>query len=352
MKVLIAAGGTGGHVYPGLAVAERLLAAGHDVVWLGNPDSFEWRAVQPTGIPFCSVRITALRGKGSFALLAAPLRLWRAVRASLRILRHERPQVVLGMGGFVAGPAGLAAWLTRRPLVIHEQNARAGLTNRLLSRLAREVLLGFEAALPGGRVVGNPVRAGIAALPPPEQRFAGRQGPLRLLVIGGSQGARALNEALPGLIASLPPERRPQIRHQGGRSLPRAEAAYAQAGVSADCVAFIDDMAAAYAWADVIICRAGASTVAELAACGLAALLVPFPHAVDDHQTANAEILVRAGAAVCLAENLLTPTAFQRWWQGLDRDRLMAMAQAARSAGRPQATADIVERLEVAGGRA
>lgn len=352
MKVLIAAGGTGGHVYPGLAVAERLRSAGHDVVWLGNPDSFEWRAVQPSGIPFCSVRISALRGKGRYALLAAPLRLLRAVAACLRILRHERPQVVLGLGGFVAGPAGVAAWLARRPLVIHEQNARAGLTNRLLSRLAREVLLGFDAALPRARVVGNPVRAPIAALPPPEQRFAGRSGPLRLLVIGGSQGARALNEALPGLIASLPAERRPQIRHQGGRSLARAEAAYAAAGVAAECEAFIDDMAAAYAWADVIVCRAGASTIAEIAACGLAALLVPFPHAVDDHQTANAQVLVAVGAADCLAESALTPTAFQRWWHGLDRPRLLNMAQAARRAGRPQATADIVERLESLGARA
>lgn len=351
MKVLIAAGGTGGHVYPGLAVAERLRAAGHEVVWLGNPDSFEWRTVQPTGIPFCSVRITGLRGKGALALFAAPLRLCRAVWAALRILRHESPQIVLGMGGFVAGPAGIAAWLLGRPLVIHEQNARAGLTNRLLSRLAREVLLGFDAALPGGRPVGNPVRASIADLPTPEDRFRGRQGPLRLLVVGGSQGARALNEALPGLIAGLPEARRPEIRHQAGRSLPTAMEAYGKAGVQATVEAYIEDMATAYAWADVIVCRAGASTVAEVAACGLGALLVPFPYAVDDHQTANAQQLVRAGAATCVAERELTPTVFQAWWSDLDRDRLLKMAQAARQTGRPHATRDIVERLEQLGAR-
>ncbi len=351
MKILIAAGGTGGHVYPALAVAERLRARAHEVVWLGNPDSFESRAIAPSGLAFREVRIRALRGKGLVGWLLAPLRLLRAVAAAARVMAEERPGVVLGMGGFVAGPAGLAAWLRRVPLVIHEQNARAGLTNRALARLARRRLQGFAGALAQGETVGNPVRAAVAALPIPSERFAGREGPMRILVLGGSQGARALNERLPEALALLSPEHRPVVRHQGGRSLDLAQAAYAKAGVAAELIAFIDDMAAAYAWADAVVCRAGASTCAELAAAGMGGLLVPFPFAVDDHQTANAASLVSVGAATCVQEAELDATTLAAWLSALSRPQALAAAEAARAAARPQATDDIVAVIEQEGGR-
>ncbi len=351
MKVLIAAGGTGGHVYPALAVAERLRERAHEVVWLGNPDSFESRAIGAAGLPFREVRIRGLRGNGLAGWLLAPLALWRAIRAALRVLAEERPGVVLGMGGFVAGPAGIAAWLRRTPLVIHEQNARAGLTNRALARLARRRLQGFAGALARGETVGNPVRAAVAALPPPDERFAGREGPLRILVLGGSQGARALNERMPEALALLPAEQRPQVRHQGGRSLDLARAAYAKAGVAAELTAFIDDMAAAYAWADAVVCRAGASTVAELSAAGLGGLLVPFPFAVDDHQTANAAALVAVGAARCEQEADLDVQGLADWLAGLQRPALQAAATAARAAARVEATDHIVAVLESEGGK-
>ena len=351
MKIVIAAGGTGGHVYPALAVAERLRQRAHEVVWLGNPDSFESRAIAPTGLQFREVRITALRGRGLAGWLMAPLRLWRAVRSAARILAEERPAVVLGMGGFVAGPAGVAARLRGTTLIIHEQNARAGLTNRVLARMARRRLQGFDGALPGGETVGNPVRASVAGLALPATRFASRMGALRLLVVGGSQGARALNGRVPQALARLPVTQRPQVRHQGGRTVEVARAAYAEAAVDAEVTPFIDDMAAAYDWADVVICRAGASTVAELAAAGLGALLVPFPHAVDDHQTANAQALVAVGAADCLQESALDIDALAEWLRALDRAGLAQRADAARHAGRPRATDDIVAVIEAEGMR-
>lgn len=350
MKVLIAAGGTGGHVYPALAVAQALNDRGHGVEWVGNADSFEARALANTAIPLHVVRIKALRGKGLVGLLAAPLNILRAVTAAWRLMRSVKPDVVLGMGGFVAGPAGLAAWLARVPLVIHEQNAAAGLTNRLLARVSRQVLLGFGGALSGGTWVGNPVRAAVAALPPPAQRFAARQGALRLLVVGGSQGAKALNERVPQALALLPESQRPWVRHQGGRTLAVAEAVYAAAGVQGELTAFIDDMAAAFAWADVVVARAGASTIAELAACGLGGLLVPFPHAVDDHQTANAQALVRAGAVLCVAESVLTAEGLANWLAAMTRERALQCAEAAQAVARPHATADIVKVLETCGG--
>ncbi|MGH8561955.1 MAG: undecaprenyldiphospho-muramoylpentapeptide beta-N-acetylglucosaminyltransferase, partial [Nevskiales bacterium] len=292
------AGGTGGHVFPALAVAERLRELGHRVVWMGTQAGLEARVVPAHGLPIEWITIAGVRGKGLLTLLLAPLELLRALLQAIGILRRYRPQVVIGLGGFVAGPGGFAAWLLGRPLIIHEQNAIAGLTNRLLARLARRVLEAFPDTFPvsGKRLtVGNPVRPEIAALPPPEQRLAGRSGAVRMLVLGGSLGALALNRGVPQALALLPPELRPDVRHQAGRTLDEANKAYAAAGLDIQPEAFIEDMAAAYAWADLLVCRAGALTVAELAAAGLPALLIPFPHAVDDHQSANAHYLVSAG---------------------------------------------------------
>lgn len=346
--VLIMAGGTGGHVFPALAVARALLLRNEQVVWLGTERGIESRVVPPEGIALETVRVQGLRGKGLFSWLLAPLRILVAVADAVRVLRRCRPKVVLGMGGYTAGPGGLAAWLLRRPLVIHEQNAVAGLTNRLLAGFAREVLEAFPGSFSASvktRVTGNPVRADIAALLPPAVRFAGRRGPLRLLVLGGSQGARALNETVAAAIALLPPDQRPEIRHQAGEATrPVAEAAYRMAGVDARVVPFISDMAEAYGWADVVLARSGALTVAELAAAGVGAVLVPFPAAVDDHQTRNAAWLVAAGAATLLPQSELTTNrlaAELRAYVG-NRDLVLARAEHARALAMPQATATIV----------
>ena len=342
--VLIMAGGTGGHIFPGLAVAEALAAAGVPVVWLGAADGLETRLVPARGIALETVPVSGLRGKGLAVRLRAPLMLLRAFAASLGVLRRVRPRSVLSLGGYVAGPGGVAAWLLRRPLVVHEQNALAGFTNRVLARLARRVLAGFADALPGVEWVGNPVRAAIAALPPPSVRFDTRAGRLRLLVLGGSQGARALNRALPQALARLAPLLRPEVLHQcGARGVDDTRAAYAGAAVTARVEPFIDDMAAAYAWADLAICRAGALTIAELAAAGLGAILVPFPHAVDDHQTRNAAALVAAGAARLIPERDLDPARLADLLGDLlgDRARLLAMATAARTQARTDAAAAI-----------
>lgn len=334
MKIMIAAGGTGGHVYPALAVAKVLMRRGHEVVWMGTPDSFEARVVPPHGIPFERVRVSGVRGKGLLTLLKAPLRVLRAVLDAWAVIRRQQPALVLGMGGFAAGPGGLAARLSGRPLLIHEQNAAPGLTNRLLARIATRVLEAFPGTFAGAITVGNPVRAGFLELPAPAQRLAGHGSTPRVLVLGGSQGARALNQVLPAALALMPAGARPQVRHQAGRTLDVAEAAYAQAGVSAEVLAFIDDMPAAYDWADLVVCRSGASTVAELAAAGCAALLVPFPAAVDDHQTRNGEYLVKAGAAMLIAEAALTPQRLADTLADLlsRRAQLAMMATAARTA--------------------
>jgi UDP-N-acetylglucosamine--N-acetylmuramyl-(pentapeptide) pyrophosphoryl-undecaprenol N-acetylglucosamine transferase len=345
MKIMICAGGTGGHVYPALAVAAVLRARGHEVLWLGTPDSFESRVVPQHGIALETVRVSGLRGHGLRRWFWAPLALARALAQARGVLRRQRPAVVLGMGGYAAGPGGLAAWLAGIPLVIHEQNAVAGYTNRWLAPVARCVLQAFPGTFGEARTVGNPVRESIAALPEPGARLAGRGGPARVLVLGGSQGARALNQAVPAALALLPEDRRPQVWHQAGRTFELAQRAYAQAGVSAELCVFIEDMAAAYGWADVVICRAGASTVAELAAAGCAALLVPYPHAVDDHQRRNADYLVRAGAALLLPETQLTASRLAELLSELlaARPRLVAMAQAARAAAWPNAAQAIAE---------
>jgi UDP-N-acetylglucosamine--N-acetylmuramyl-(pentapeptide) pyrophosphoryl-undecaprenol N-acetylglucosamine transferase len=346
--VLIMAGGTGGHVFPALAVARALRLRNEQVVWLGTDRGLEARVVPADGIPLEKIRVQGLRGKGLVTWLLAPWRVVVAVADAIRVVRRFRPKVVLGMGGYTAGPGGLAAWLLRRPLVIHEQNAVAGLTNRLLAGFAREVLEAFPGAFSASvktRVTGNPVRADIAALPPPAVRFAGRSGPLRLLVLGGSQGARALNEAVAGAVALLPPGHRPTIRHQAGEATrPVAEAAYRAAGVEALVHPFISDMAEAYGWADLVLARSGALTVAELAAAGVGAVLVPFPAAVDDHQTRNAAFLVDAGAATLLPQAELTAerlAAELRAYLGSPA-LVLARAERARSLALPGATDEIV----------
>jgi UDP-N-acetylglucosamine--N-acetylmuramyl-(pentapeptide) pyrophosphoryl-undecaprenol N-acetylglucosamine transferase len=350
--VLIMAGGTGGHIFPGLAVADCLRAQGVPVVWLGAVGGMETKVVPAQRIELHTVAVGGLRGKGIGTRLLAPLMLLRALVASLVVLRRVKPRSVLSMGGYVAGPGGLAAWLLRRPLLVHEQNRVAGFTNRKLAGIARRVLAGFADALPQAEWVGNPVREAIALLPPPAQRMAGRSGKPRLLVLGGSLGARALNLAVPQALAQLTPPQRPEVVHQSGtRGLDEARAAYAKAGVEADVVAFIDDMAGRYDWADLVVCRAGALTLAELTAAGLGAMLVPFPHAVDDHQTRNAEALVAIGAAVVMQERELDVQILAQRLESLlaDRSKLLAMAEAARTLAKPDA-AQVIARacMEVA----
>lgn len=348
---LIMAGGTGGHVFPALAVAQALRAQGHRVTWMGTREGLEAKLIPPTGIPVEWIVMHGLRGKGVLRVLSAPLRVLRATWQALRSIRRLRPDVILGMGGYAAGPGGLAGWLLRCPLVIHEQNAAAGMTNQALALLARRRLQAFPNAIRGAEVVGNPVRAEFAALPSPEARFADRSGALRLLVLGGSLGAKALNERLPAALAQLSATQRPEVWHQGGRTVEVAQAAYEKAGVPARVDAFIDDVAAAYAWADLVVCRAGAMTVAELAAAGCAALLVPFPYAVDDHQTRNAQYLVQAGAAELIQERDMDVSALSGRLQALlaGREPLQAMAQRARAAAQPDALRCIVDIcLEVA----
>jgi UDP-N-acetylglucosamine--N-acetylmuramyl-(pentapeptide) pyrophosphoryl-undecaprenol N-acetylglucosamine transferase len=353
--VMILAGGTGGHVFPALAVAEVLAERGVPVVWLGTRRGLEARVVPAAGVPIEYLPVRALRGRHWVDTLTAPFMLMRALWHAVRCLARHRPRAVLGMGGYVAGPGAVAAFLRRAPLIIHEQNTVPGMTNRWLARLATRVLTGFDVSFPGApgaRFVGNPVRRAIGAIPAPEQRFAERDGPLRLLVIGGSLGARALNERLPRALARLQTSAPPVIRHQAGdRTIETARDAYRQAGVEAEVSEFIDDMAAAYAWADLVVCRAGALTVAELAAAGVPALFIPFPYAVDDHQTRNAAYLVNAGAAELIQERDSDAASLAGVLDRLlsDRQRLAAMAQRAREKGRPDAVDCVAECcLEVA----
>jgi UDP-N-acetylglucosamine--N-acetylmuramyl-(pentapeptide) pyrophosphoryl-undecaprenol N-acetylglucosamine transferase len=377
MRVLIMAGGTGGHVFPALAVAERLRDQGVEVVWMGTRQGLEADIVPRAGFSMEWVSVAGLRGKGLMSWLLAPLRLGRALLQVLVILLRCRPMAVLGMGGFVSGPGGLMAWLLKRPLLIHEQNAVAGLTNRLLARLADRVMQAFPRALPERfhpQFTGNPVRKEIAALAMPEQRFAGRQDGLRLLVLGGSLGAQALNEVVPQMLASLSVTRSIQVWHQAGqRNLEAAQTAYSESVGDSErrhdikLVPFIEDMAAAYGWADLVLCRAGALTVAELAAAGVAAILVPYPHAVDDHQTHNAAWLADAGAAILVPQSQLTPAwlvdQLNQLWpeahndagQGAgivsERQLLLKMAQQARALARMDAAEQVAQAcMEVAHG--
>ncbi len=355
--ILVMAGGTGGHVYPALAVAREIEAQSREVVWLGTERGIEARVIPAAGIDIEWISVSGLRRKGALAIVTAPFMLLWALLQSLRVIFRRRPAAVLGMGGFASGPGGLAAWLTRRPLVIHEQNAAAGLTNRLLARLARVVLQAFPGSFKHKRdveTVGNPVREDIAAVPEPGARYPGREGPLRLLVLGGSQGALALNRTVPAALKLLPEGLCPLVRHQcGERTIDTARAAYAESGVEAELLPFIDDMAAAYAWADLVVCRAGALTVAELCAVGLPALFVPYPAAVDDHQTANATPMAEIGAAEILQERDITEQSLAdrltAWLT--DRSELQQRAEKARGLAMPDSTQRITSTcLQLAGG--
>ena len=335
--ILIMAGGTGGHIFPALAVAHRLRDSGWRVVWLGNPEGMEARLVPQHGFEMVWVKFAALRGKGLMRKLLLPLNLLRGFWQALGALRQVRPQVVLGMGGYITFPGGMMAALTGVPLVLHEQNSVAGLANRVLAVVADRILTGFPDVLRKGDWVGNPVRPEIAALKAPAERMAGREGPLHVLIIGGSLGAQALNEVVPQGMALLGAAELPQIVHQAGeRHLEELMSSYAAAGIQAHCVSFIEDMAGAYEWADLVICRAGALTIAELAAAGVPAILVPYPHAVDDHQTGNAKFLVHAGGAFLLPQAELTPEAVALV-RNYARGQLLEMAEKARALAKPDA---------------
>ena len=345
MKTLmVMAGGTGGHIYPGLAVADFLRDAGWRIVWLGNPDGMEAGLVPSRGYEVAWGRFAALRGKGLLTKLLLPINLLRGFWQALRALSRVKPDVVLGMGGYITFPGGMMAALTGRPLVLHEQNSVAGLANKVLAGVADRVMTGFPNVFGKGTWAGNPVRADIALLPAPAARFAGRQGPLRVLVVGGSLGATALNEIVPQALALIDPANRPAVTHQSGsKQIHALRAHYAKAGVAAELLPFIDDMAARYADADLVICRAGALTVAELAAAGVGSVLIPFPFAVDDHQTRNAQFLADAGAAVLVPQRELTPASLAALMRSMTRERLLEMAQKARGLAKPDATRVVAE---------
>ena len=347
--VLIMAGGTGGHIMPGLAVAKVLQARGWTIRWLGHPDKMEGKLVPAAGYVLAALRFTGFRGKGLWAKLQSPFLLLRAFAQAWQQFSKIRPQVVLGMGGYVAFPGGLVSALRATPLVLHEQNAIAGMTNRWLACLAQRVLAGFPGALPKAEVVGNPVRQEVVDLVCPSTRYQTRTGPLRVLVLGGSLGATALNALLPVALALIPVQQRPEITHQAGAAhLETLLAAYRQAGVQAQCVPFIEDIAQALGQADLVICRAGAMTVAEVAAAGVAALFIPYPYAVDDHQSANARFLSQDMAAWLMQQKDLTPENVSQWLLARTRTELSGVAQLARQHARVHAAqriADVCEEL-------
>lgn len=336
VKVMIMAGGTGGHVFPALAVADELKQRQVEVSWIGTRRGIESELVPQAGYPLTFIKVAGLRGNGTLGWLMAPFRVIKAIWQALRLMRAFDPDVVIGLGGFASGPGGVAAWLLKKPLLIHEQNAIPGLTNRLLSKLAKQVLTGFPNSFSkqvDAEWVGNPVRKQIEDLPMPHLRQTGESGRLKLLVLGGSLGASSLNQVLPAALQLIDVKQRPEVRHQCGKKhIEACKAAYTQAGVEAEITDFIADMAAAYSWADLVICRAGALTIAELAAAGVASVLVPYPHAVDDHQTHNAALLVDAGAARLIADDKLSADELSVSLRQFDQDRegLLTMANAAR----------------------
>lgn len=345
--LLIMAGGTGGHIMPGLAVAHEMQARGWRVLWLGHPERMEGRLVPPQGFELVPLRFSGLRGKGLATLLRLPFTLTRACWQTRRHLAQIRPDVVLGMGGYVAFPGGIMAALRGLPLVVHEQNAVAGTANRWLAKLARKVLVGFPGALPGAIMVGNPVRDAIAQVTPTAQRYQSRQGPLRILVVGGSLGAATLNNIVPQALARIPVDERPLITHQAGEQhLAALRANYEACGVQATCHAFIDDMAQALSDADLVICRAGAMTVAEVAAVGVASLFVPLPHAIDDHQTANARYLSECQGAWLQKQSAFTVQWLSEWLGGLTRGELAHVAEHAHEHACLNATAQIADACE------
>ena len=345
--VMIMAGGTGGHIFPALAVAEHLRGRGWSVVWLGSRSGMEARLVAPRGYTMAWIHFSGVRGKGWLRAVTLPLELLIAFWESARAIFAHRPDAVLGMGGYVSFPGGMMASLFDRPLAIHEQNSVPGLANRVLAKLADRVMAGFPDAFGTATAViwtGNPVRQDIASLSVPEQRYAARTGGLKLLVVGGSQGAQVLNTVVPEALALMSAAGRPAVTHQAGAEhLDAVTERYRERGVAAEVVAFIDDMARRYAEADLIICRAGASTIAELAAAGVASVLVPYPHAVDDHQTANARFLAGRGAALLIPQREFGAQRLSEVLGGYTRERLLKMAQAARAAGKPEATRAVAE---------
>jgi len=340
---LIMAGGTGGHIFPGLAVAEALRERGWRVHWLGAPGSMESRLVPPRGFPLEAIDFGGVRGKGPLTLALLPLRLLRAFWQSIQVVRRVQPDVLVGLGGYITFPGGMMGVLLGRPLVLHEQNSVAGMANKVLAGVADRVFTAFPGAMSKATWVGNPLRAAFLQQAAPAERFQGRSGPLRLLVVGGSLGAQALNRIVPQALALLPEQERPQVLHQSGeKQIDALRAAYAQAGVQADLTPFIDDTASAYAEADLVIARAGASTVTELTAVGAAAVFVPFPAAVDDHQTTNARFLVDAGAAWLEPQAGLTPQKLAHLLRGVNRRQLQDMAERARAQCKPGAVDAVV----------
>ena len=344
---LVMAGGTGGHIFPGLAVAEALRAKGWRVHWLGVPGSMEQQLVPPRGFAFESVDFGGVRGKGLGTLLRLPLRLAKACWQSAQVLRRVKPDVVLGLGGYITFPGGVMAVLLGKPLVLHEQNSVAGLVNKLLARVAKRVFTAFPKVLPNGLWVGNPLRPEFLRQADPATRFADRTGRLQLLVVGGSLGAKALNDTVPQALALIPVAQRPQVRHQSGaKQMDALRASYAAAGVEANLTPFIDDAATAYAHADLVICRAGASTVTELAAVGVAALFVPFPAAVDDHQTSNAQFLVQSSGGMLVRQRDLTAQTLAKMLQNLERLTLVQYALEAKKMQKIGATEAVVAACE------
>jgi UDP-N-acetylglucosamine--N-acetylmuramyl-(pentapeptide) pyrophosphoryl-undecaprenol N-acetylglucosamine transferase len=344
---MIMAGGTGGHIFPALAVAEHLRGQGWNVIWLGVRGGMEERLIPARGYAMAWVRFAGVRGRGPVAFALLPFNLLVAFWQSARAIFAHRPDMVLGMGGYVSFPGAMMASFLKRPLVIHEQNSIAGLANRVLAKLADRVLTTFPNAFGEATAViwtGNPVRQEIVAMSPPENRYASRAGRMRLLVVGGSQGAQALNTVVPEALALISANARPRVMHQAGAGYSDAvRSRYQELGVAAEVVPFIDDMAARYAETDLIICRAGATTVAEIAAAGIASVLVPYPHSVDDHQTINARFLADHGAALLIPQRELTAQRLAEVVAGLNRDRLVGMAQAARAVGRPEATRAVAQ---------
>lgn len=349
-RAVIMAGGTGGHVFPALAVAESLREQGYQVSWLGTRRGIESTLVPKADIAIDYINIEGVRGRGVIGMLKAPFLILLALWQAYRVLRTRQPDVVAGFGGFVSGPGGLAARLMRRPLIIHEQNAIAGTTNKILARFATKVLTGFSGVFAKGVWVGNPVRQAIVNLPEAGERYDQRaQNPIQLLVLGGSQGALAINELVPAALSIMDEQQRPVVRHQcGQRHAETTLANYAKHQVAAKVEPFIGDMAEAYGWADLIVCRAGALTVAEIAAAGVAAILVPLPNAIDDHQTHNAAVLAGAGAAISIAQRELTPEKLSLLLSTElgDRTKLLKMAEHAKQVDRFGAARRVVEEIE------
>lgn len=344
---LIMAGGTGGHIFPGLAVAEALRERGWRVHWLGVPGSMEERLVPPRGFAFEAVQFSGLRGKGLTTLALAPLKLLRAFWQSWRVVRRVKPDVVVGLGGYITFPGGMMGVLAGKPLVLHEQNSVAGLANKVLAKVADRIFTAYPLALPGGEWVGNPLRAEFLKQPSPVERFAHRTGPLNVLVLGGSLGAKSLNDVVLQALALMPAAQRPRVVHQAGQQhIDGLRTAYAQAGVQAEVVSFIDDTAAAMAAADLIVCRAGASTVTEIAAVGAAAVFVPFPFAVDDHQTHNARFLVDAGAAQLVQQRDLSAQGLKEIFEKSEQTMLMNKAMNAKKMQKTEAVAHVVAACE------